>query len=145
MELFTLNDMDIILGLSKNPNGLTEVFNTIKYQNEIKDFMFILNDYAPDGKDTSWIWDANFNELLKVPNLNKFYCVGTRAEEIALRLKYTNFPLEKVEIYHSSDEKDIKLAIDNFLESETSQKYIIGTFTAMPEARKILINKIKEE
>ena len=103
--------------------------------------MFILNDYAPDGRDISWIWDADFNEVLNIPNLNKFYCVGTRAEEVALRLKYESFPEEKLAISHSEDETDIEKPIDDILSKESPQKYIIGTFTAMPEARKILVSK----
>lgn len=58
MERISVNGCDVVLVLSKNPVGLSEVFSTIKFDEDKKSFMFILNDYAPDGKDISWIWDA---------------------------------------------------------------------------------------
>ena len=60
---------------------------------------------------------------------------------MALRLKYEGFPEEKLAISHSEDETDIEKPIDDILSEESPQKYIIGTFTAMPEARKILVSK----
>ena len=36
---------------------------------------------------------------------------------------------------------DLEKPIDDILSEESPQKYIIGTFTAMPEARKILVSK----
>ena len=54
--------------------------------------MFILNDYAfLDGKDISWIWDAYFKEIAATPNIDKFYCVGTRAEEVSFKIKVCRF------------------------------------------------------
>ena len=142
MEFFNVNG-EVILGLAKNPVGLSEVLRTITYYEAEKSIMFILNDYAPDGKDISWIWDANFEEVLKVSKLKNFYCVGTRAEEIALRLKYTGFPEDKLKIYHSIDRTDIENPINEILK-ENNRVYIIGTFTAMPESRKILVKRDKK-
>ena len=105
--------------------------------------MFILNDYAPDGKDISWIWDAYFKEIAATPNIDKFYCVGTRAEEVALRLKYADFPTSKIEICHSKDQSDVVGCVEEIV-AENDKAYIIGTFTAMPEARKVLM-KLKGE
>lgn len=145
MENFRYGNKEIVLGLSKNPIGLTEVFRTIGYNDKNKEVMFILNDYAPDGRDISWIWDADFDKVLDIPNLDKFYCVGTRAHEVALRLKYAGFPQEKLEIYPSADETDIEKPIKDILDDKNPQKYIIGTFTAMPEARKILVKEEGDE
>ena len=47
-----------------------------------------LPDKAIDGKDTSWIWDANFNSLSCFEN--KVYVSSTRFDDMALRLKYAN-------------------------------------------------------
>lgn len=105
--------------------------------------MFILNDYAPDGKDVSWIWDANFNPINDIPNLKSFYCVGTRAEDLALRLKYAGVDESILKIYPAKDQFDIEEAVGTIL-NENIKSYVIGTFTAMPEARKILLKKEKE-
>ena len=102
--------------------------------------MFILNDYPADGEDISWIWDANFEKILHIPNISNFYCAGTRAEDAAVRLKYTGFPLSKIKIYQSKDRFDIENPINHILKEE-KKPYIIGTFTGMPEARRILMKK----
>ena len=143
MERISVNGCDVVLVLSKNPVGLSEVFSTIKFDEDKKSFMFILNDYAPDGKDISWIWDAYFKEIAATPNIDKFYCVGTRAEEVALRLKYADFPTSKIKIYHSKDQSDVVECVEEIV-AENDKAYIIGTFTAMPEARKVLM-KLKGE
>ena len=143
MERIEVNGSNIVLVLSKNPVGISEVFSTIKFDPDKKSFMFILNDYGPDSKDISWIWDAYFREIVDTPNIDKFYCVGTRAEEVALRLKYVDFPMSKVEIYHSKDKSDVVSCVEEIV-ANNDKAYIIGTFTAMPEARKVLM-KLKGE
>ena len=143
MEKINVGSSDVVLVLSKNPVGLSEVFSTIKFDKDKKSFMFILNDYGPDSKDISWIWDAYFKEIADTPNIDKFYCVGTRAEEVALRLKYVDFPTSKIEIYHSKDQSDIVRCVEEIV-AKNNKAYIIGTFTAMPEARKVLM-KLKGE
>ena len=113
--------------------------NAYDFENE-KSVMFILNDYAPDGKDVSWIWDANFEEINNIPNLKTFYCVGTRAEDLALRLKYAGVDEGILKVYPAKDQFDINEAVDTIL-NEDIKSFVIGTFTAMPEARKILLKK----
>ena len=140
METFHYSNKDLVLVLSKNPVGLSEVFNTITYDEAEKSVMFILNDYAPDGKDVSWIWDANFEEINNIPNLKTFYCVGTRAEDLALRLKYAGLDEGILKVYPAKDQFDINEAVDTIL-NEDIKSFVIGTFTAMPEARKILLKK----
>lgn len=60
------------------------------YQSEInlkkKVYVISLNDNAADGRDTSWIYDADF-EKLRNQNIEKIIVTGTRAEELQLRLK----------------------------------------------------------
>ena len=47
----------------------------------------VLNDHIADGRDVCWIWDADF-ELLARPRAPRRRAAGTRAAEMALRLKY---------------------------------------------------------
>ena len=143
MEKINVGGCNIVLVLSKNPVGLTEVFSTIKLDKDKKSLMIILNDYGPDSKDISWIWDTYFEEVTNILNIDKFHCVGTRAEEIALRLKYIDFPVSKLKIHHSKNQKDIIEPVEELV-AKNNKAYIIGTFTAIPEARKILM-KLEEE
>ncbi|WP_409199746.1 MurT ligase domain-containing protein [Methanobrevibacter sp. DSM 116169] len=143
METIDLGFTEVVLVLSKNPIGLSEVFSTINYDKSKKSLMFIMNDYSPDGTDVSWIWDAYFKEAVNIKNVDNFYCVGTRAEEVAMRLKYEEFPIDKIKIYHSQNRFDLQLPNHDFLNEDNDKKYLIATFTALPEVRKELM-RMKE-
>ena len=52
----------------------------------------ILNDRTADGRDVSWIWDADFEIL--APRVRRITCAGTRAAELALRFKYAGVAVE---------------------------------------------------
>ena len=72
--------------LVKNPAGANEVLRTLALEGEQLDLFGVLNDNTADGRDVSWVWDADW-ELL-APHVRRMTCSGTRAAELALRLKY---------------------------------------------------------
>ncbi|MDD3890603.1 MAG: MurT ligase domain-containing protein, partial [Syntrophomonadaceae bacterium] len=59
MEKFTINGKETILILVKNPAGLNQTMATMKYYATSKNLFLALNDNAGDGRDISWIWDAD--------------------------------------------------------------------------------------
>ena len=56
----------------------------------------ILNDRTADGRDVSWIWDADL-ELL-AGRVRRVTCAGTRAAELAVRLKYAGVDPERLHV-----------------------------------------------
>jgi UDP-N-acetylmuramyl tripeptide synthase len=72
--------------LVKNPAGANEVLRTLALEAGRHDLLGVLNDNIADGRDVSWIWDADF-ELL-AGRVRRVTCSGTRAAELAVRLKY---------------------------------------------------------
>ena len=50
------------------------------------DLWIALNDRIADGRDVSWVWDADFELLAGAAR--SVICAGTRAPEMAVRLKY---------------------------------------------------------
>ena len=82
--------------LVKNPAGANEVLRTLTLEDGELDLLGVLNDNTADGRDVSWVWDADF-ELLVGP-LRRVTCAGTRAAELALRLKYAGVPEERVAV-----------------------------------------------
>ena len=76
----------------KNPAGANEVLRTLTLEDGQLDLWLALNDRIADGRDVSWIWDADF-ELLR-GRVRRVTCSGTRAEEMALRLKYAGIDAE---------------------------------------------------
>ena len=93
--------------------------------------MCVLNDEAADGEDVSWIWDAGFEMLA---NRVAFVAAsGTRAYDLALRLKYAGVNTQLVE----PDPKSALIAaVDHTPPGETL--YILPTYTAMLTVRNAL-------
>ncbi len=84
--------------LIKNPAGANEVLRTLALESSGDgiDLWIALNDRIADGRDVSWIWDADF-ELL-TDDVRRVVCAGTRAPEMALRLKYAGWPQDRIEV-----------------------------------------------
>lgn len=120
--------------LIKNPAGATQVFETLAPQMKKNDRLLLaLNDNLADGTDVSWIWDGDFEKL----SVNSFQlsvtCSGTRAEDLAVRLKYAGF-----EPRHIMVESDLKKALGASRKGLKGQLYILPTYTAMLKLQKIL-------
>ena len=66
--------------LVKNPAGANEVLRTLALEGEELDLFGVLNDNTADGRDISWVWDADW-ELL-AGSVRQMTCSGTRAAEL---------------------------------------------------------------
>src|SRR5437588_6249367 len=88
-ERFSIDGRDVRVLLGKNPTGLNQVLRTIAARPSSKRIVFFLNDGIADGRDVSWIWDADY-EVVQ-PLTDWVLAAGTRAEDLALRLKYAGF------------------------------------------------------
>lgn len=79
--------------LAKNPTGFNEVLRTL-FQDQIpRHVLFVLNDNTADGRDISWIWDVDFERTV-----GRVVVAGTRALDLALRLKYAGVAPESMTI-----------------------------------------------
>ena len=56
----------------------------------------MLNDNTADGRDVSWVWDADLELLAGA--VRRMTCAGTRAAELALRMKYAGVPPERLHV-----------------------------------------------
>lgn len=124
--------------LIKNPAGATQVFETIAPQIKPDDkFLIALNDNLADGTDVSWIWDAQF-ELL--PN-HQTIISGTRAQDLAVRLKYSGFEAQKLIVIPS-----LENALKEARKGLKGQLFILPTYTALLELQGILTKQgIKDQ
>ena len=82
-ETVRVGDRDASLLLVKNPAGANEVLRTLSLEGGELELLGILNDGVADGRDVSWVWDADW-ELI-APHVRRMTCSGTRAAELALR------------------------------------------------------------
>nr|BBH95525.1 hypothetical protein KTA_37240 [Thermogemmatispora argillosa] len=86
--------------LAKNPTGLNEVLRTLFSEGTPRHVLFVLNDNIADGRDVSWIWDVDFERAKGL--VASLTVAGTRAFDLALRLKYAGFTPEEMTIIPST-------------------------------------------
>jgi UDP-N-acetylmuramyl tripeptide synthase len=122
--------------LIKNPAGANEVLRTLlpEADSEGLDLWIGLNDRIADGRDVSWIWDADFELLAGA--VRRVYCSGTRAAEMALRLKYAGWPQEAIEV-----EPDVETSLDLAVAGARGRLLALPTYTALLELRKLLASR----
>ncbi len=122
--------------LVKNPAGANEVLRTLRLEagTEGLDLWIALNDRIADGRDVSWIWDADF-ELLE-GSVRRAVCAGTRAPEMALRLKYAGWPQDAIEV-----EPGIEASLDRAVAGASGRLFALPTYTALLELRKLLAGR----
>jgi UDP-N-acetylmuramyl tripeptide synthase len=122
--------------LIKNPAGANEVLRTLRLEagEDGLDLWIALNDRIADGRDVSWVWDADF-ELLEGA-VRRVVCAGTRAPEMAVRLKYAGWPAEAIEV-----EPGVERSLDQALAGSTGRLFALPTYTALLELRKLLADR----
>lgn len=138
-ERFQVEGRDVLVLLGKNPTGMNQVLRTITARNGALHLLLFLNDGIADGRDISWIWDTDYERLAN--RAVSAVVSGTRAEELALRLKYADLGIETPSI------ADARAALDAAL-AETPQGEtlcVVPTYTAMLEARELLARRGKRQ
>ena len=129
--------------LIKNPAGANEVLRTLVLEPGEHDLLGVLNDNIADGRDISWIWDADF-ELL-AGRVRSATCAGTRASELALRLKYAGVELERIRVVEDVSRALTAAAADRPEENGNAPLYALPTYTAMLALRELLVRRGEAE
>jgi UDP-N-acetylmuramyl tripeptide synthase len=133
-ETIALGGRPTSILLVKNPAGANEVLRTLVLEGGELDLLGVLNDRTADGRDVSWVWDADW-ELL-VPHVRRITCAGTRAAELALRLKYAGLPTERIVVVDA-----LEPALDAALADGSGPLYLVPTYTALLELRELLTRR----
>jgi lipid II isoglutaminyl synthase (glutamine-hydrolysing) len=121
--------------LVKNPAGANEVLRTLAIEPGEHDLLGVLNDNIADGRDVSWIWDADF-ELLD-GRVRRVTCSGSRAPELALRFKYAGVDPGRILV-----QPDLSVALREAAADRSEVNaplYALPTYTAMLALRELLI------
>ena len=127
----------IFIGLVKNPSGFNELLRLLMGNKNDKYILIIINDLIADGKDVSWLWDVDFEELFARGNIKRVRVAGIRASDMALRLKYCDDHIEtKIE---KNPEKALEESIEEVPKGETL--YVLPTYTAMLALKKFLASR----
>lgn len=128
-ERRTINGHKALIQLIKNPTGASEVLKTVDLSSNI---VIAINDNYADGRDISWLWDSDFEQLKNAQKL--VITSGIRAKDMATRLKYAGIPQEKIIV-----EEDIKSAIALAAKSDNIEERItiLPSYTALLKISKM--------
>ena len=134
VETIPMDGRGVSILLIKNPAGANEVLRTLTLEDGRLDLWLALNDRIADGRDVSWIWDADFEVL--AGRVRRATCAGTRAEEMALRLKYAGIDAE-IEV-----DRELERSLDAAVAgTEGERLYALPTYTALLELRDLLARR----
>jgi UDP-N-acetylmuramyl tripeptide synthase len=130
-EKKVIQGKNALIMLIKNPVGASEVLKLVGGDPNGR-LLIALNDNYADGRDVSWIWDAQFEVI---PPDKQVVVSGVRAEDMAIRLKYAGIPEENITI-----EPDLKAALQLALAQTQPDEvlYILPTYTALLNLHKML-------
>jgi lipid II isoglutaminyl synthase (glutamine-hydrolysing) len=140
VETIAVDGKPVSILLIKNPAGANEVLRTVLLEADANadgrglDLWIALNDRIADGRDVSWVWDADF-ELL-AGRVRQVACAGTRAAEMALRLKYAGLPPETITV-----EEAIDRSLDRAVARANGSLFALPTYTALLELRGLLAKR----
>ena len=126
LEEITIHGVPTIINLAKNPTGSNVSLRILNEDDAQKELLFVLNDNIADGFAVSWIWDINFNNL---NNVSRIVTSGTRAYDIAIRIKNSGFPAEKIEPYLNLED-----AVKALYKTDV-KKYVIANYTSLQPTR----------
>lgn len=113
-----------LLQLIKNPAGASEVLKTVDLNSNI---IIAINDEFADGRDISWLWDSDFEQLKNAQKM--IVTSGARAYDMATRLKYAGISAKRIKV-----EPDVKKAIKYV----TSNSAIDENITILPSYTALL-------
>ena len=131
-ETVAVDGRELSILLVKNPAGANEVLRTLVLEPGEHDLLAILNDNVADGRDVSWVWDADFEVL--AGRVRRVTCSGTRAAEMALRLKYAGVDPRRIAVAGGLDE-----GLDRALAGAAGRLFALPTYTAMLGLRELLV------
>lgn len=137
VETIEVAGVPVSILLIKNPAGANEVLRTLLLEGRRGggiDLWIALNDRIADGRDVSWVWDADFELLAGA--VRRVTCAGTRAPEMALRLKYAGWPTEAIEVVPG-----IEASLDAAVAAAEERLFALPTYTALLELRKLLADR----
>lgn len=136
MEKMDLNGVSARMILVKNPTGCNQALNFLANMQGDVLFVVALNDRAGDGTDISWIYDADFEKLLCLGDrLKSIFCTGERGADLAVRLKYAGFPVQKLRVFGDYD------TLIDAICSQSAPVVMMPSYSAMMDLRTALAKR----
>ncbi len=126
-QTFRVEGRRLVLHLVKNPAGFRQTLRTLAAYRAEAVVIAINDDYA-DSRDVSWLWDVDFaTPMATVAGSEPWVLTsGTRAADMALRLKYDDLAADAIE----PDLRDGVLTAVRHVPADATV-IVLSTYTAM--------------
>ncbi len=133
LEKIQAGDATIYLSFVKNPTSFNLMLRLIAQHPGQKHLLLAASHTLVDGEDFSWLWDVDIEEI--APSIVDVVCSGNKPEELAMRLKYADVPVEKIQMI-----VDREAALDAALKNAGpgGTLYILCSYTPTHEFRRIM-------
>lgn len=133
LEKIQAGDKTIYLSFVKNPTSFNLMLRLIAQHAGKKHLLLAASNTVVDGEDFAWLWDVEVEEVAE--DILDAVCSGNKAEELAMRLKYAEVPMDKVSTIHDR-EAALDAALKNVEPGGTL--YILCGYTPTHELRRIM-------
>lgn len=140
LQDYDIGGRRVLLNLAKNPTGFNQNLRIVAQDEGPKAVAFFVNDKEGDGRDVSWIWDIDFEELVSQRDCVVF-AGGERRNDLQVRLKYAGIDARLI---GGIDEVFAALAADAAMPSDAGV-YAIANYTALPVVHAALNEAAKRE
>lgn len=128
---------ETVLNLVKNPTGCDSVLQAITSEHGAKVVCIAINDLAADGRDVSWLWDADFETLVEAGDVRLCVTSGLRAEDMAVRMKYAGMAPDAI-VCIPDLEGALRFSLAAARDAGDLPVYALTTYTALYPAAAIL-------
>ena len=133
LEKIQAGDQTIYLAFVKNPTSFNLMLRLIAKHPGQKHLLLAASHTIVDGEDFAWLWDVDIEDL--APDILDAVCSGNKPEELAMRLKYAEVPVDKIQLI-----EDREAALDAALKNAGpgGTLYIMCSYTPTHELRRIM-------
>ena len=130
LQSYCIEGCTALLNLAKNPVGLNQNLRIVSSAPGPRAVAFFINDREADGRDVSWLWDVDFDELARLDGLSTF-AGGIRKNDLQVRLKYAGIDALLVDGAHDFVNKAHNA-------TPGASLFLIANYTALPEVKAAL-------
>ena len=94
LEKIEADGRTIVLAFAKNPTSYNTTLRALATEGEPRQLLIAASNTLVDGEDFGWLWDVDFESM--APGVERAVVSGTRADELANRLKYAGLSTRKM-------------------------------------------------